>query len=186
MEAGGMTYAERILHCLDGHLNAAVALTLYGRAALALGFSETPEDYALSQDVDAVLWVGQAEALNESTNFWEAVDQTNADLAQDSLYVSHFFTEDQVVLLSDWREKRVRLPGAWKHLDLYRLGNLDLILSKLMRNDPIDRSDALFIVRKTGLSRAEVESAIRHARVPESDEIREQFAAASARLMLSF
>jgi hypothetical protein len=44
---------------------------------------------------------------NESTNFWQAVDQTNAELAPDDLYVSHFFTEDQVTLLPDWRTHRI-------------------------------------------------------------------------------
>ena len=58
-----MTNAERILLVLDGCLASTVELTLYGRAALTLGFDETPEEYALSQDVDAVLWLGQAEAL---------------------------------------------------------------------------------------------------------------------------
>ena len=126
-----MSHADRILACLDANLTSRIELTLYGRAALTLGFDETPEDYALSRDVDVVLWLGQAEALNESTNFWEAVDQTNKDLAEDELYVSHFFTEDQVVLLPDWRESRVALPGTYRHLDLYRLGDLDLLLSKL-------------------------------------------------------
>ena len=77
-----MTHAERILGCLDGHLTCRVELTLYGRAALTLGFHETPEDYALSRDVDAVLWLGQAEALSESTNFWEAVEKTKQILAE--------------------------------------------------------------------------------------------------------
>lgn len=180
-----MTNAERILQCLDGHLTSEVDLTLYGRAALTLGFAETPEDYALSQDVDAVLWIGQAEALNESTNFWQAIDLTNAQLAEENLYVSHLFTEDQVVLLPDWRRQRVRLQGTWRRLKLFRLGNRDLLLSKLMRDDPIDRSDALFIVRRAGLSREEIESAIQRARIPDSSEVREQFALASSRLLQS-
>lgn len=180
-----MNNAERILGCLDHHLNRRVELTLYGRAALTLGFAHTPEDYALSQDVDAVFWLGQAEALNESTNFWEAVDLTNTELAEDDLYVSHFFTEDQVVLRAEWKDQRVRLPGAWRHLELFRLGNIDLLLSKLMRDDPIDRSDALFIVRESGLHRNTIEAAIRRARVPACTEIREQFAIASKRLLES-
>ena len=178
-----MTHAERILNCLDGHLTSRVELTLYGRAALTLGFEETPEDYALSHDVDAVLWLGQAEALCETTDFWEAVEQTNADLAQDDLYVSHFFTEDQVALLPDWRDNRVHLTGDWVNLDLYRLGDLDLLLSKLMRDDTIDQSDALFIVRRAPLSAESIRAAIARAVLPDSVEIREQFLSASARLL---
>lgn len=178
-----MSHAERILTCLDRHLTTPAELTLYGRAALSLGFDETPEDYALSLDVDAVLWLGQAEELNASTNFWEAVDRTNSELAADGLYVSHFFTEDQVVLLAEWRANRVRLSGSYAHLTLYRLGDLDLLLSKLMRDDPIDHTDALFIVRRAGLEPGRIRSAVEEAVMPESEEVREQFALASARLL---
>lgn len=178
-----MTNAERILHSLDGHLSSRVELTLYGRAALTLGFSETPEDYALSHDVDAVLWVGQAEALSESTDFWEAVASANNELAGDGLYISHFFTEDQVILLPAWRANRVELPAVWSHLSLYRLGNLDLLLSKLMRDDAIDQSDARFIVDRAALDRAGIEWALDAAIIPDSTEIREQFAIASQRLL---
>ena len=108
-----MTNPEQILKVLDRHLTSTVDLTLYGRAALTLGFDETPEDYALSRDVDAVLWIGQAEELNEKTNFWTAVERTNDDLADRGLYISHFFTENQVVLSKGWRENRVTLPGHW-------------------------------------------------------------------------
>jgi hypothetical protein len=178
-----MTNAERILATLDRHLTSEVDLTLYGRAALTLGFGEAPEDYALSRDVDAVLWSGQAEALNETTNFWAAVDETNAELADSGLYVSHFFTEDQVVLRENWRESRLRLACDLARLILYRLSDLDLILSKLMRDDPIDQVDALFIVRRAGIDVDAVRGAIHAARLPESAEVREQFEKASDRLL---
>lgn len=178
-----MRHADHILSRLDSHLSSRIELTLYGRAALALGFDETPEDYALSRDVDAVMWIGQAEALLESTNFWEAVEQTNQELAEDDLYVSHFFTEDQVVLLPDWKRNRVALPRSYRHLDLHRLGNQDLLLSKLMRDDPIDHADALFIADRAGLGPQDIRSAVSRARLPESEEVREQFALASSRLL---
>jgi hypothetical protein len=60
-----------------------------------------------------------------------------------------------------------------------------LLLSKLMPNDPIDRSDALFIVRAAGRSRAQIESALHRARLPDSAEVREQFAVASVQLLQS-
>jgi len=178
-----MTNAERILRCLDAHLGSRVELTLYGRAALTLGFSETPEDYAFSSDVDAVLWMGQAEELNASTDFWDAVASTNEDLGSDGLYISHFFTEDQVILLPDWKANRVALPDRWPHLSLYRLGDLDLLLSKLMRDDAIDQSDARFIIDRSALDRVAIEQAISRAVVPDAPEVREQFALASQRLL---
>lgn len=61
-----MNNAKRILACLDRKLNAHIDLTLYGRAAIVLGFECPPDEYALSRDVDAVLWKGQAYA------YWNA------------------------------------------------------------------------------------------------------------------
>ena len=127
-----MTNAEMLLKALDDRLDGPVELTLYGRAALHLGFQNPPPDVALSRDVDAVLWIGQAEALVKDTNFWPAIEEVNALFADQELYISHFFEESQVILTPDWREKRLRISGPWTHLDLYRLGNEDLFLSKLM------------------------------------------------------
>jgi len=106
------TNAVRILSALDAKLLNHVELTLYGRAALTLGFGSMPEDYALSQDVDAVLWVGQAEELARTTNFWEAIEEVNAELAPEDLFVSHFFEENQVILRPQWRRARVRIGGS--------------------------------------------------------------------------
>jgi len=178
-----MTNAERILRVLDSKLTADVELTLYGRAALVLGFPEPPEESAFSHDVDAVLWMGQAEALSEQTNFWQAVEALNDELSEDGLYMSHFFSEDQVILRGCWREERVAIPGQWQKLALTRLADPDLLLSKLMRDDPIDRADALFIVARGGLVRADVEKALSEARVPDVPEIRDQFKIASEKLL---
>jgi len=64
-----------------------------------------------------------------------------------------------------------------------RLGNIDLLLSKLMRDDPIDRADAQFIVQISNLSVTDITTAIAEARLPESPEIQEQFELASRRLL---
>lgn len=175
-----MKNAQIILGVLDELLNERVELTLYGRAAFYLGFPDWKrQEFLQSRDVDAVFRIGQAEELNDKTNFWEAVEETNHRLAERGLYISHFFTEEQVILTPDWRNRRSRLEGKWRHLDLYRLGNNDLLLSKLMRNDPLDQGDALFLARIVNLSRGEIEQTIREARVPSVPELQEQFALAS-------
>lgn len=178
-----MNNTQKILSELDSHLTSNVELTLYGRAALQLGFANPPREYALTRDVDAVLWLGQAEEMNETTDFWQAVDATNHALADQELYISHFFTEEQVVLRPSWKECRMALHGPWTHLSLYRLANMDLLLSKLMRDDPIDHRDALFIVRESHLTTVSIEDAIRTARVPANEEIQQQFERASKRLL---
>ncbi len=179
-----MTNAQKLLSALDARLTSRIDLTLYGRAALHLGFPQSsPEEHALSRDVDAVFWLGQAEELNDSTNFWSAIEIVNEELADQELYISHFFTEDQVILTPDWRSQRIRIPGPWEHLDLHRLSDIDLLLSKLMRDDPLDRSDALFIVSSADLSLSDIEQAISEARIPDAPEIHEQFEFASKKLL---
>jgi len=178
-----MTNAERLLAAVDERLNGRVELTLYGRAALHLGFLNPPKDYALSRDVDAVLWIGQAEELIEHTNFWEVIEEVNVMFADQELYISHFFEESQVILTQEWRSKRVPVKGPWKNLDLFRLGNEDLFLSKLMRDDPIDRMDAQFIIDSGQFTQAQIRNVIQCARIPPVPEIVEQFERCSRRFM---
>lgn len=90
-----MTNAEIILQDLDKRLNASVEITLYGRAALQLGFPAGEDDFARSQDIDAILWLGQAEELLRQSNFWEAVECVNRTLSDRNLYISHLFDETQ-------------------------------------------------------------------------------------------
>ena len=175
-----MNNAERILSALDAKLDAVVELTLYGRAAFSLGFPNPPKEFAHSKDIDAILWIGQADELARKTNFWEAVDALNQECRDQELYISHLFEETQVILTSKWKEQRVRIPGHWKKLKVYRLGDVDLFLSKLMRNDPQDIADAKFVLNRAGWSSEEVAEIISLARVPNAQEIREQFVLCAA------
>lgn len=177
-----MNNAMRILSILDTHLTEEVDLTLYGKAALVLGFKDAPVDFSYSKDVDAVLWLGQAEAWDVTGTFWVALERTNHDLASEGLYMTHLFEEDQVVLRPEWRDARLPIGTSFRFLRLYRLSNEDLLLSKLMRVDPTDLADAQFIIRSAGLSQATVAAAIRAARVPDDVETQDAFTVASARL----
>lgn len=178
-----MTNAVKLLGALDQRLTNPVELTLYGRAALHLGFASPPTEYALSRDIDAVLWIGQAEAMAESGNFWEAIEEVNRLFADQELYISHLFEETQVILTPDWRCKRLAIDGGWGKLRVFRLGNEDLFLSKLMRDDPIDRADAMFIVKNAPLSESQIRAAIGAACVPPIAEIEEQFRICAARFL---
>jgi hypothetical protein len=178
--------AQIILRELNDRLEVPVELTLYGRAAIQLGFENPPSDTLLSLDVDAVFWLGQAEELNEQTNFWEAIDQVNQHLGNQGLYISHFFTEDMVILRPCWREQRKPIESAWDKLVLYRLSDVDLLLSKLMRDDPQDQQDAWYIVQSAPLAMADVQKGMRDARVPNVQELAEQYRQACARLLKRF
>jgi len=174
-----MIYAHRILAELDRHLDSRVELTLYGRAAFFLGFSDPPSQFSQSLDVDAVLWLGQAEELDLKSNFWSALEKTNEVLEPEGFYMSHLFEEDQVILTKEWRQQRVVIEGEWKHLQLSRLSDVDLFLSKLMRDDPQDREDALFIVERCQWSAEEVGQICRRAIIPDLQELRDEFEKAS-------
>jgi hypothetical protein len=87
VDARVVNNAERILSALDGKLNSAVELTLYGRAAFVLGFKDAPEEFAQSKDIDAILWIGQADELARTTNFWEAVEEVNRMFRDQELYI---------------------------------------------------------------------------------------------------
>lgn len=170
-----MSNAEKLLYRLDVLLNAKVDLTLYGRAALLLGYPEPKREYALSLDVDAVLWIGQAEELVESSNFWDALDQVNREFEDDGLYMTHLFDEDQVVLRPNWREQRVAVHGAFHTLALHRLGDADLLLSKMMRYDASDLDDLVFIIEHSDFTPADVGNIVKQARLTNSPEILVEF-----------
>ena len=169
-----MSNAERLLSRLDELLDTNVDLTLYGRAALQLGYSDPKREYALSLDVDAVLWIGQAEELERSGNFWEALEQINDEFEDDGLYMTHLFDEDQVVLRPTWRDKRVAIARPYRRLALHRLADADMLLSKMMRYDPTDLDDLAFVVCRSGLGPGDVAGIIGQARLPDSEEIHEQ------------
>jgi hypothetical protein len=174
MGTGAMSNAERLLNRLDELLDANVDLTLYGRAALLLGYPDPKREYALSLDVDAVLWIGQAEELERSGNFWMALEQINDEFEEDGLYMTHLFDEDQVVLRPTWRNERVSIARPFRRLSLHRLADADLLLSKMMRYDPTDLDDLAFVVCQSRLGLDGVADVIRQARLPDSEEIREQ------------
>lgn len=178
-----MNNAEKILSALDAKLSKVVELTLYGRAAFALGFESAPKEFARSTDVDAILWIGQAEELAQKTNFWEAVEEVNQEFRDQELFIPHLFEENQVILTPAWKRERVRIHGPWKKLAVSRLGDVDLFLTKLMRDDPQDRADARFLLDQAGWDEDRVANIIRLARVPDLSEIREQFATCAAHFL---
>ena len=50
-----------------------------------------------------------------------------------------------MALTPKWKDQRVQIEGSWTKLKVYRLGDADLFLTKLMRNDPQDITDAQFV-----------------------------------------
>jgi hypothetical protein len=122
-----MNQPEKILRTLDSHLTRPTRLILYGRAALALGYQAPNLEWFATMDVDAIL------PMLEMTT----IELTNSQLEPTGLYITHLFTEDQVILAPTWLDKLVpiKLPSLEK-LQLFRPSILDLMLTKMMRVAP--------------------------------------------------
>lgn len=173
-----------ILQTLDGRLDHPVELTLYGRAALALGFPAHESRHETTQDVDAIIPLAQLDELRADEQFWEARDATNAALAEHDLYLTHLFTEADVFLLPDWLKRRVPIAASFTHLKLFRPATLDLVLTKMMRGaDPEDLSDIKFLLDREPVSEAELRAAFDRARLPDIQELREAFRAAQPKVL---
>ena len=173
-----------ILQTLDRHLDHQVQLTLYGRAALALGFPSHEPRHETTQDVDAIIPLAQLDQLRADAQFWDARDATNAELAERGLYLTHLFTEADVFLLPDWLGRRVQIPGSFAHLKLVRPAALDLMLTKMMRGaDPEDLSDIEFLLKHEPVSEADLRAALDRVRLPDIQELRDAFRAAQPKVL---
>src|SRR5476651_511093 len=104
-----------ILSTLDRHLAGAAELTLFGRAALALGYSGAPAEYGATHDVDGIIPLA---ASGPDFNFWEAQQKTNTELKHRGLYITHLFSEQDVILQPDWFVRRVALRLEFRRLKI--------------------------------------------------------------------
>jgi hypothetical protein len=179
-----MTNVERILTTLDRHLDHEVTLVLYGRAAIAVGFTGAPEAVSRTLDVDVIIPVSRIRSFQEDTQFWDAQEATNAELEKDGLYITHLFQADQVFLRRDWEQHLVpitRPPMCW--LRLCRPATPDLILTKMMRgDDALDMGDIAFLIRHDRVTPEQIESAFRDAVIPDLAELRDAFEQAKPRV----
>ncbi|MSU49812.1 MAG: hypothetical protein EXS37_12135 [Opitutus sp.] len=179
-----MNNPEKILAALDRHLDQRTRIILYGRAALALGYPGAAPELGATVDVDAILPSVEMAAIENDRQFWQALDLANRDLEPEGLYMTHLFSDDQVILTPDWLLRIVALPSlGWRHLQGFRPSTLDLILTKMMREDPQDLADIQFLLRQELLPREMLHAAFSTARVPAIDEIHAAFAANQPRVL---
>ena len=166
---------ERILRLLDSHLEKETRIVLFGRAALALGYGELGAQFGKTLDVDAILPAVEMEKIEADVQFWKAIEITNKSLMPEGLYVSHLFTDEQVAITPDWLKKIVPIEiGGLKHLRLFRPSTIDLILTKMMRNDRQDIGDISFLLAQERVDGIELDKAIASARpldIPELQRI---------------
>ena len=170
-----MSNPLRILSTLDQHLTLPAEITLFGRAALALGYHQAPGHFHNTQDVDGILPLAWLQPPGAHQDFWQAVERTNVELEPDGLYLTHLFGETQVILQPDWFNQRLRIDVDLRKLSVFRPATMDLILTKMARADDDDLQDIQFLLRQEPLTRDQLETAFGRARVPDVVEILELF-----------
>lgn len=172
-----MNHPEHILRTLDRHLAKPTRLILYGRAALALGFENPQPQFHATMDVDAILPEVEMSSIEADDSFWNAIEKTNQQLESTGLYLTHLFTDSQVILSPDWLNRMVpiRLPDLHL-LRLFRPSTSDLVLTKMMRIDPQDRSDIEFLIQQPDFDPDSFPTHLQTARIPDIQEIQHSFA----------
>jgi hypothetical protein len=151
---------QRILQALDSYLERQTRVVLFGRAALALGFGEKGAQFGATKDVDAILPNVEMAKIESDDQFWKAIESTNKILEPSGLYLTHLFTDRQVALTPDWLEKVVPIPSeSYRFLRLFRPSSIDLILTKMMRNDAQDLEDIRFIMEQESIPSATLSAA---------------------------
>lgn len=171
-----MNHPETIIRTLDGHLLRPTRLILYGRAAIALGFNNAPACSFSTLDVDAILPAVEIARIDADEQFWNALEKTNDQLRPSGLYVTHLFMDTQLLIGRAWLDdlQEIHLPNL-KHLSVFRPSTEDLILTKMMRVDPQDRSDIEFLTKDCGLTQARFDQIAGNAMIPDIPEIRDAF-----------
>jgi len=160
-------------------------MTIFGRAALALGFASQSASFEATHDVDAILPLSWLNAEDQNLDFWQAQQQTNEELEPDGLYITHLFRELDIILTPDWLTKRVLIDLRLSRLVVFRPATLDLILTKMMRGDEADLADIRFMLSQEPFSQTELRSAFASARVPDAPEIAAIFAATLPKVLAS-
>lgn len=178
-----MSNPLRILQTLDRYLQASAELTLFGRSALALGYSDVPQHFHSTRDVDGILPLAWLEAEDSHEDFWLSLQRTNLELESAGLYVTHLFRELDVILQPDWFPRRVSLNLGLSKLAIFRPGTIDLILTKMARCDDEDLQDIRFLLKQETLTAKQLAAAFQRARVPNVPEIQQLFVKAQPRVL---
>ena len=178
-----MSNPRHILATLDKHLTLPAELNLFGRSALALGFTQAPAAFHSTQDVDGILPLAWLEGENTREDFWEAVQKTNAELEPGGLYITHLFREVDVILQPDWLTRRVQLPLNLRRLTVFRPATIDLVLTKMARGDEDDLEDIRFLLQQEKLTSVQLQTAFSLARLPDVPEIHALFEQAQPKVL---
>jgi hypothetical protein len=173
----------RILETLDCHLTRPAEITIFGRAALVLGYAVAPAVLAATRDVDAIPPLAWLAAEDQNLDFWNAQQCANAELKSEGLYLTHLFRELDVIITPDWLSRRVPIPLEFRRLFVFRPATLNLILTKMARGDDNDLADIEFLLSREPLTVRQLQDAFPRARVPDVSEIQALFCTAQTKVL---
>ena len=165
----------RILKTLDSFLKDRIELVVYGKAALHLLF-QNDSSLGITNDVDLIVPEVHISMFDQRLDFWEAMEGTNEKLKSEGLYLTHVFEEKQIILHPDWFHSKISIDSvSLDQISLYVPSPVDLILTKMMRVDPIDREDIRFIFEQAKISSNDLRDHLKRAVCPHVEEIKEAF-----------
>ncbi len=165
----------RILATLDKYLSSEIELVVYGKSALHLLF-QGDRRISLTNDVDLIVPELQIKVFDKRIDFWDALEKTNQNLEKSNLYFTHIFDEKQIILHPNWYSNKVKIQtDELNYLNIFVPSPLDLILTKMMRVDPLDRSDIVFIFENAEIKSQELRNYCIEAVCPDQAEIRDAF-----------
>jgi hypothetical protein len=173
----------RILQTLDKNLTKPADITIFGRAAIALGYARSPDSFSATKDVDAILPFTWLSAPDENVDFWLAQQHTNEELEPEGLYITHLFREQEIILTPEWLSQRVQILLGLTKLTVFRPATADLILTKMMRGDETDLNDIRFLLEREPIAPANLATTFAKARIPELPEIRVLFETAKSKVL---
>lgn len=178
-----MSNPLRILSTVDRYLKTPTEITLFGRAALALGYSPTPAHFHNTKDVDGILPLSWLQPPDGHEDFWRAIQEANDELEPEGLYITHLFREIDIILRPDWFLHRVQIDLSLEKLSVFRPDTIDLILTKMARGDEDDILDIQFLMHADSTAADQLTTAFGQARVPDVPEIRELFNRARTKVL---
>lgn len=115
--------------------------------------------------------------IEQNDDFWDAVEATNSELKSEGLYITHLFVDDQVILSPNWLGNLEVIDFPLAKLHLFRPSTNDLILTKMMRVDPQDRADIMFLLKQQDADLTNLRQMVEEAVIPDVPELHESFLA---------
>ena len=146
---------RKLIHVLAQHIAISVDLVLFGGGAMTLAY----RSQRATEDLDILVGESQLQLYAEQ-GLGEVFDQVNRQLEPMGLYIRHLWSPLQEVLTQNWEQKLVHIDPWWNNslLQLRAISPLDMIASKLVRFDDVDREDIRYLIAEGWVQKEDLQS----------------------------